>query len=389
MTEYLFWGAIGLLCYTFAGYPLFIFLLARYSPRPLRSGKYEPRVAIVIVGHNEYSRVAAKIETCLAQDYPPDRCRVLFVSDGSTDGTDEAVRSLSSDRVSLLSFSQRRGKAACLNDAVASCDEEIVVFTDARQRLNPQAVRWLTEALFDRDVGAVSGELMFVADPDDTNSFAQGVDAYWRYEKLIRRSEALVHSVPGATGALYALRRELFVPIPPVTILDDVAIPMQAVLQGHRVAFEGRAQAYDRPSSSVQQERTRKVRTSAGNFQLLWLYPQLLLPWRNPIFVQFLSHKVLRLLAPWGMAAALATNVLLAGRGPMYGALLAVQVAGYCAPVVGALVPASRRWLPVKLAIAFLALNWFAVLGLLQFACGRDAHLWQPSVARRTGRAAP
>jgi poly-beta-1,6-N-acetyl-D-glucosamine synthase len=389
MTACLFWSALCLLCYTFAGYPLLIWLLARYSPRPVRSGKHAPRVAIIIVGYNERSRVAAKIETCLAQDYPSDRFRVLFVSDGSTDGTDEAVRSFSGDRVGLLSFSQRRGKAACLNDAVASCDEEIVVFTDARQPLNTQAVSRLTEALYDREVGAVSGELMLVADPEDTRSFSQGVDAYWRYEKFIRRSEALVHSVPGATGALYAMRRELFVPISPVTILDDVAIPMQAVLKGHRVVFEGRAHAYDRASPSVQQERTRKVRTSAGNFQLLWLYPQLLLPWRNPIFIQFFSHKVLRLLAPWGMAAALIANALLAGRSPVYGAFLAVQVGGYCAPVLGALVPASRSWLPVKMATAFLALNWFAVLGLLQFACGRDAHLWQPSVARKNGRAAP
>jgi cellulose synthase/poly-beta-1,6-N-acetylglucosamine synthase-like glycosyltransferase len=381
MIESLFWICLLLLGYTYAGYPLLIALWARMAPRVVRAAPIGPHVAIIVVGHNEAARVRAKLETCVAQDYPADRLRVLFVSDGSTDGTDDAVRAFADPRVELLALADRRGKAACLNDAVASCDDEILVFTDARQPLNRQAVRCLVENFADPDVGAVSGELVFV--DDDMSAFAEGVDAYWRYEKVIRRAEAAVHSVPGVTGALYALRRECFVPIAAGTILDDVAIPMRAAMQGRRIVFDGRAIAYDRASREAAQERARKVRTLAGNFQLLTLMPQLLLPWRNPIVLQFVSHKVLRLVAPWAMAILLACSAALAADSTFYAAALALQLLGYSMPLVGALVPRLRSQRIICAGTAFFVLNWFAVLGLIEFIGNRNAHLWRTKQAAR------
>ncbi|MHB1669891.1 MAG: glycosyltransferase family 2 protein [Thiomonas sp.] len=380
MAAWLLWVSIALLLYTYFGYPALVALWARLAPRPVAaSPHYRPRLAMIVVARNEVARIRAKIETCLAQDYPPDRLRVLIVSDGSTDGMDDVVRGFASPRVGLLAFPLTRGKAACLNDAIASCDEEVLVLTDARQRLNPEAVRHLTANLADPQVGAVSGELVFVA--EDANAFASGVSAYWRYEKFIRRSQAAIHSVPGVTGALYALRKSCFRPIPPSTILDDVAIPMQAAMQGRRVVFESRALAYDTPSTEARQERRRKVRTLAGNFQLLLLYPQLLLPWRNPIFIQFVSHKLLRLLAPWAMSLALLSNVALALHSTFYAALLALQLAFYALPLLGALVPACRNCGLVKLATTFIALNGYAMLGFFEFLTNRNAHLWRAGPA--------
>jgi poly-beta-1,6-N-acetyl-D-glucosamine synthase len=384
MLHALFWSGLAVLAYTFAGYPLLIWAWSRLRPWRVAAAPHAPRVAIVVVMHNEAARVQAKLDTCLAQDYPADRLRIVVASDGSTDATNEIVQRQAGARITLLPFTERRGKAACLNDAVAECDEDLIVFTDARQPLNPEAVRCLVENFADPRVGCCSGELMFVA--DDLSGFGQGVDAYWRYEKFIRRSEAAVHSVPGATGALYALRRTAFRPISDRTILDDVAIPMQVLGQGLRIVFDARAHAYDRPSTDAAQERVRKVRTLAGNFQLLAMYPQWLLPWRNPIFVQFVSHKLLRLLAPWAMLVVLASNVLLAGSA-FFAAVLAAQAAFYGLPLVGRFVPAVRAWRFVRIAQAFLTLNWFAVLGFVEFVSNRDAHLWvtRPgSVAERS-----
>ncbi|WP_119154022.1 glycosyltransferase family 2 protein [Caldimonas tepidiphila] len=374
-----FWSALLVLVYTYVGYPLAIWLLARLRSRPVARAPQHPMVAIVIVAHNEAHRLQSKLQSCLAQDYPAQRLRIVVASDGSTDGTQELIESMGDPRITLLAFPQRRGKAACLNDAVAACREDVIVFNDARQPLNREAVRCLVENLADASVGAASGELVFV--DEEFSPFAQGVDAYWRYEKFIRQQEARFGSVVGVTGALYALRRECFRPIPPETILDDVLIPMQAAMQGRRVVFESRAQAYDRPSQSPQQERLRKVRTLAGNFQLLAMRPELLLPWCNPLFLQFVSHKVLRLAAPFLMALLLLANLALLGSGAFYVLAFALQLGFYALPLIGRKWERAGRSRAVRLAGAFLLLNGYVLLGLREFLVNKNAHLWRSKSA--------
>lgn len=375
LIEIVFWAAMGVLAYTYFGYPSLIWGLARCFPRAVKRGAYHPRVALIVVARNEAARISRKLDSCLAVDYPKEKLRILVASDGSDDGTNERVAGYGDRGVTLLAFPARRGKAACLNDAVGHCDEEIVVFTDARQRLDPGAIRHLIENFADPSVGAASGELMF--ETDGITEFGEGVDAYWRYEKFIRLQESRFHSVVGVTGALYALRRECFQAIPPDTILDDVVIPMNVVMAGKRVIFENRAMAFDLPSRDARQEQARKVRTIAGNCQLMATHPRFFLSLRNPILVQLVSHKVLRLVAPFGMAVLLITNVILVSRGLLYQLLLAAQLLAYAMPALGALWPAARRWMVVRLATAFLLLNWFAVLGVIEFLRNRNAYLWE------------
>ncbi len=374
MAEIALGAALAGLAYTFFGYPALIWLLARLFPRPVLRRACEPRVALIVVAHNEAARIGRKLESCMALDYPRDRLRILVASDGSSDGTAAIVAAYAGRGVDLLAFPARRGKAACLNDAVARCDEEILVFTDARQRLEPRAVRCLAESFADPAVGAASGELVF--ETEGITEFGEGVDAYWRYEKFIRQQESLFRSTVGVTGALYALRRECFREIPPSTILDDVLIPMNAVMAGRRVVFDSRAIAYDLPARDRLQEKLRKVRTIAGNYQLVAAHPAFLSPLRNPLWFQLVSHKLLRLASPLFMLVALVANLAVAPGSPSCQLLLAAQLACYALPVAGAASPAARRWRVVKLATAFLALNWFAVLGLLEFLRNRNAHLW-------------
>jgi cellulose synthase/poly-beta-1,6-N-acetylglucosamine synthase-like glycosyltransferase len=370
--------SLGLLVYTYAGYPLLVLAWARLAPQPTSRAPRTPRVAIVVVAFNEAKRIEAKLKTCLAQDYPADRLRVVIVCDGSTDATPALVASFGDARVRLVHCRERRGKSACLAEGVAAAAEaDVIVFNDARQALHPQAVRRLVEALADPTVGAVSGELVFRT--DDASDFGSGVDAYWRYEKFIRRHEAQVGSVVGVTGALYALRRELFRPIPAQTILDDVLIPMNVVMDGHRVVFESQAIAYDQPSLDAAQESLRKTRTLAGNFQLVALRPRLLVPFANPLWFQFVSHKLLRLVAPLAMGALLLSNSLLLDHGGLLQGLWVGQIVFYGAALTGWLLPAARRWFPVKLAMMFVVMNWFVVRGFVEFVGNRQAHLWRAS----------
>lgn len=375
-------ASLAVLAYTYAGYPLAMALLARLAPRPVRRARFEPPVAIVIASFNGAAWIGRKLESCLAQDYPAGRLRVVVACDGPDDATRELVQSLGDPRVRLIEFPVRRGKAACVNDAVAACGEDFVVLTDVRQVLDRLAVRRLLENLADPRVGAVSGALTH-----GSGGESGGLDAYWRYEQALRGWESAVHSMVGVAGALYAIRRECFRPIPPQTILDDVLIPMQVVLQGRRVVFEAGAHAFDEPMHDLARERARKVRTLAGNFQLVAARPDLLAPWRNPVAAQFASHKFLRLLGPVALAVALAANLALAGQGPALAALLALQCACYGAAALGAAWPAARRARAVRLALAFVTLNAFVVLGFIAFATNRSTHLWSSPAAAGRPRA--
>lgn len=361
--------------FTWAGYPLLLALWARLRPRPVARAPFEAPVTVLVVAHQAADIVQRKLESVFAQDYPPHLLRVLVAVDGGGDATAEKAAASGDPRVRVLAFPQRRGKAACLNDAVAACEDEFIVFTDVRQPLDRGAVRRLLACLADPDVGAVSGELCFY--PDAVRGFGESVDAYWRYEKFVRERESGIDSVVGVTGALYALRRSLWQPIPPQTILDDVMVPMNVVLQGRRVVFEREAIAWDWPSASIEQESRRKVRTLAGNFQLFALRPQLLSPRHNRLLLQTVCHKVLRLLVPAMMAGALLSNLALAVDGPRWRLLLAAHLAAYALAVLGLRSERLRAVRVVRLGASFVQMNLLVVRGFLEFIGNREAHLWR------------
>jgi cellulose synthase/poly-beta-1,6-N-acetylglucosamine synthase-like glycosyltransferase len=300
---------------------------------------------------------------------------LIIASDGSRDASEEIVRANSDRGVRLVANSERRGKAACLNDAVGVCTSEIVVLADVRQVIERHALQKLVGHFEDSEIGAVSGELVFGS--DSGVGFGQGVDAYWTYEKFVRRQESLVHSVVGATGAFYAIRKSAFIPIPCGTILDDVLIPMHVARQGLRVILEDGARIVDQPSIDHLQEQKRKVRTAAGNFQLLMDHKWLLSPFRNPLFLQFISHKVARLIAPFALIAVFFANLLLASTSSLYGFMFAGQLIFYGLAVLGATSSRAGDYRLVTVCKAFVYLNWFALLGLFEVMRNRRAHLWR------------
>jgi cellulose synthase/poly-beta-1,6-N-acetylglucosamine synthase-like glycosyltransferase len=375
MAEIAFWAALGAVVYAYVGYGALMRVLARVRPRPVTSGGIRPFVSVVVTAYNEEDTVVQRIENLLAADYPRDRLEIIVASDGSTDRTVARAGGISPD-VRVVAFPGRRGKPAMLNDVVPSARGDIVVLADARQRFERGAIAALVASFADPSVGAVSGELILLKE-GETDPAVDGTALYWDFEKQIRFAESRVDSTVGATGAIYAIRRELFTPIPPNTILDDVVVPMSIARRGYRVLFEPAALAFDRRAASARQEFGRKVRTIAGNFQMLAAERWLLSPRQNRLWWQTFSHKILRLLLPVCYAVALVANLMLLDQ-PFYRWTLAGGVLFVVAAVAGLAVPAARRVLPVlSVPYGICFLTWATVIGFLRFLTGRQQVTWE------------
>jgi cellulose synthase/poly-beta-1,6-N-acetylglucosamine synthase-like glycosyltransferase len=264
---------------------------------------------------------------------------------------------------------QQLGKASGLNEAIKTASGEIVIFTDARQKIGTNSVRLLMENFADTNVGCASGELV-LGDPD-CGDVARGMGLYWKIEKMVRILEAASGSVVGATGALYAVRRNLLVPVPSGTILDDVFIPMHVLRQGARVVFDPRAQVWDLPSLGTRREFSRKVRTLSGNYQLLQSEPWLLSR-TNPVRFAFVSHKLLRLVMPFALCAALVASFFL--HEPIYRAAFVGQLVFYGLSAWALLRPKDGPMARIAdAAFTFVLLNTAAVFAFVNFVSGRKA----------------
>jgi biofilm PGA synthesis N-glycosyltransferase PgaC len=392
--KYIFWLAAALVGYSYLGYPAWLWLRSRWSPRPVRrssgqgsnqsSGQSSsqdsavPAVTAVMVVRNEEAVIARKLENLLMLDYPQAKLDLVVISDGSRDRTPAILADYARDsrvrtRLRTLIKPASEGKAAGLNEAIKLATGDVLLFTDARQQIESNALRLLIENFADPDVGAASGELM-LGDPTSGET-GKGMGLYWRIEKKIRELESASGSVVGATGAIYCARRTLLDGslLPESTILDDVLLPMQIVRKGSRVIFDARARAWDSPDLGEGREFSRKVRTLSGNYQLLQLAPWLLSS-ENPIRFEFITHKLSRLAVPFALLALLIASIFLPQ--PFYRAALGVQLAFYAlslAALAGVKIgPLSRIADPAR---TFVVLNSAAMVAFLNFVTGRKA-IW-------------
>ena len=370
-----FWAALWFVVYTYAGYPILLYVTTRRRKATVgKDGTFVPFVSFLIVAHNEEKVIARKLQNCLGFDYPPDRLEVNVASDGSTDATNNIVRGFQEKGVNLLAFPKRMGKAHTLNQAVPLCRGDIVVLSDARQMFAPTAVRELVANFADGTIGAVTGDLHFEPSPHNKNGEQVGI--YWRYEKWIRTLQSRRDSTTVVTGAIYAIRKKLFPAIPGTCIADDLAVPMNVVMENYRVIFDASAKAYDRYSRTLCEEFQRRVRTIAGSYQYVVQTPKVLSPKTNRIWFDFLSHKVCRIIAPFALCVMLAANMSL--ETLPYRILLALQLAFYGAAGLGAVLATKGR-VPRALSApyTFFMLNLAAAVALFRLLAGYQTNLWE------------
>jgi cellulose synthase/poly-beta-1,6-N-acetylglucosamine synthase-like glycosyltransferase len=365
----LFWICLFLTAYAYFGYALCLWLLSALRRRPVLRRSIEPAVSILIAARNEEACLPAKLENLRLLNYPQNRLQIVIVSDGSTDRTADILRQHASSIVPVL-LDATNGKAFALNQAVQRASGEVLVFLDARQTVDPDAISELASCFADSTVGAVSGELLL---EPSLNAAADALGLYWKIEKAVRKLESATGSVVGVTGAIYAIRRELYTEMPTGTILDDVFIPMHIARMGKRVILQSSAIARDRLFHDKGKEFSRKVRTLTGNYQLLQLAPWLLSP-ANPLLFRFLSHKLLRLLIPLLLILMLIACAI--SSGSFYRSVFWFQILFYALAASGTASPSVRRFKPVAIAHTFVLLNLAAALAFYNFVAGRN-RVWR------------
>jgi biofilm PGA synthesis N-glycosyltransferase PgaC len=362
-----FWVAVATVFYAYVGYPVFLCFRQMWKTVPVRSSPIEPLISVVLVVHNEQDKISAKLENLAALNYPKQKMEIVVVSDGSTDGTNQILGARRRERLKVIFTSRHDGKAAALNQGIQAAMGEIVVFADVRQTFEPESIRHLVANFADESVGCVSGELMIGTAKGPAES--HGSRIYWDLEKQVRQWESMTSSVVGATGAIYAARKELLVPLPAGTILDDMYIPLHVAKQSKRIVFEPAARAWETVSFDLRREFRRKVRTLTGNYQLLQLAPWLLTS-VNPVRFEFISHKLFRLVVPFGLLILLASSAL--ANGAFYRLCFAVQMGFYALAGFGFLrLKAGKVARIANLASTFVVLNTAAVAALLNFVSGK------------------
>lgn len=368
LLQVLFWLGVGIVTYTFLGYPLLVGLLARCIHRPVQKAAITPQVTLLIPAYNESPVIAHKIENSLALDYPPERLEIVVVTDGSDDGTDDIVAGYAEQGVRLYHQSLRQGKMAAVNRVMPSVGGEIIVLSDANAMLAWGSLRALARNFADSSVGGVAGEKRVLGG---------GEGLYWRYESFLKRCDSALSSVMGAAGELFAIRHCLFEPPPLDTLLDDFVISLRLVERGWRVVYEPEAFVTENPSPRLMGEWQRRARNAAGGFQAIRRLPGLLNPAKGWVAWQYFSHRVLRwAVAPFLLPIAYGMNLFLLAL-PFYRLVLLAQTVFYVVALLGyALARKGMQRGPLYAVFYFCFTNAAALAGFGRYITGTQPVTW-------------
>jgi cellulose synthase/poly-beta-1,6-N-acetylglucosamine synthase-like glycosyltransferase len=385
----IFGMSVGLLLYTYGVYPLVLIALAslgqltsdlrfglgRRTRRVSRRAAGCPRVSLVFAAHNEDAVIAQKMVNCARLAYPSASLDILVGCDGCTDATATIARLAALPNASVHEFADRCGKAAVLNKLLPFARGDIVVFCDANTDFEPDAIAMLVRHFERPEIGCVCGELRLRS----ASGHATGEQLYWRYETLLKFLESRLNMLVGANGALFAIRRSLFSPIPADGIVEDFLIALRVRAAGYRVVYDPEAIAWEEVAPSTRQEFRRRVRIGAGNFHALRHAWRLLNPTAGAVALALWSHKVCRWLVPIALVTAQLSATLLAFE-PGYGVASALGAALTCLGLVGhQLDLRGRYWAPASIPYYFLSMNLALVLGLIAFVRGTQSIVWSPT----------
>jgi cellulose synthase/poly-beta-1,6-N-acetylglucosamine synthase-like glycosyltransferase len=382
LTYILFYASFFILFYNYIGYGILLWALVKVKRLLVKAkpaaAPYEPEVTLIVAAYNEETVIEEKIVNTLALDYPREKLRLLFITDGSTDNTPAIISSYPT--IKLLHTDTRNGKTAALNRAMEHVQTPYVIFCDANTLLNTAAVRNIVQHYSDERTGGVAGEKKVISDDAAGAAATEGV--YWKYESLLKKLDAELYSVVGAAGELFSVRTALFQPVEEAVILDDFVISLRINIKGYRIAYAPDAYAMETPSDSIREEHKRKIRISAGGFQSIVMLRALLNIFRFPVVsFQYISHRVLRwTLSPLSLLILLLSNIVLAvyGGGWFYPACLAVQVLGYLAALTG--YKLAERNIKISLfyiPFYFLFMNIAVYQGFYRYLTRSQSAAWE------------
>jgi biofilm PGA synthesis N-glycosyltransferase PgaC len=380
----IFWSGISILLYTYGGYPAILFIISKFFPShgiARHTSSNWPEVDMLIAAYNEEKVIRNKIENCLSLDYPAEKLTVWIASDGSSDGTNEIVKEYMkrNSRIRLLEFT-RSGKSGVINKALPQLEAEITVFSDANTEYDPGAIQRMVAHFADPNIGCVCGKLIY-RNPGEVVS-GKGESFYWKYETALKKMESRIGYVAGANGAIYAIRRSLFEPLPPNTINDDFTISMRIVEKGFKSLFEENAIAYEDVAPSMESEFKRHVRDGAGHYIAIGHMLGLLNPLLGARSLIYWSHRIFRWASPFILILVFIMNMFLIGN-IFYGILFYAQILFYTLALIGLFSVTKIKNLPFIMYVPFYFcnLNTALLYGFMRGIAGVQKTMWE-STAR-------
>jgi biofilm PGA synthesis N-glycosyltransferase PgaC len=387
-----FWLSCFVVFYNYAGYAIIIFFINKLKSKKKRTQPtdYYPSISFIVAAYNEEDCIEKKIINSLDQVYPSDKIEFIFITDGSTDATPDIVGKYAS--VLLLHLKERKGKTAALNRAVLNANNEILIFSDANTILNKEACANIARHYFDELVGGVAGEKKVITLENDEGNAANSEGFYWKYESYLKKLDSEFHTVVGAAGELFSVRKDLYEPVASKVILDDFIISMKVAQRGYRIIYEPSACAMELPSFSIADEKKRKVRISAGGFQSIAMLPEALFFWKHlKLSFLYISHRMLRwTLSPLCLVFALVSNFILAlfSDDLTYKFIFVLQAAFYLSGLAyNFLLSTGKKFSILKLPYYFIFMNVSVFQGFFKFLQKKQSSAWEKS--RRTGYKIP
>jgi len=371
----LFFASLVLILYVYIGYPALLAAISPFFPSKSIDPGFQPFITILICAYNEESGIREKLQRTLELEYPADKFEILVVSDGSSDATEEMVRSFSDTRVRLMRTTLRKGKTNAQNEGVRACKGEVIVFSDATTIYHPKALSYLAANYQDREVGAVSGRYQYF-DENGNSPTGVGTIAFWNYENKIKRLQSRIMTITGCCGCIYSVRRDAYTELPP-DIISDLVQPLHTIRKGYRVVFEDRALAYEATTESHQQEFNMRVRVITRAMRGILSVRGLLNPLTNSwISFQLISHKILRWCVPFYLLGLLAGNILLLDI-PFFQGIFGLQAAFYLFALMALVIPLHRAWKILGIPLYFCTINIAAFVSVIELLRGRKYVVWE------------
>lgn len=372
-----FFISLALLFYTYIGYPLLVYLISVIFPKKVKSGEFSPKVTILITAYNEELSIAQKLENTLEIDYPKEKLEILVASDGSTDRTDDIVKSFAERGVRLFRQEGRVGKTITQNNAVAEATGEIILFSDATTNYQANVLREILPNFADETVGCVAGKLVYV--DDSQSNVGKGAKSYWNYETFLKQSESDACSLIGASGCLYAVRKSAYQPMY-AEACSDFLICTVVYRQGLRSIYEPNAVCFEVTNQKTDKEMKMRTRVILQTFTDLWRNREMLNPFKSGFYaVELVSHKVLRYAVPFFLVTALISSAILAYSNWFYEVLFLTQIAFYLVALLGWILERTVGKIGVfAIPHYFVLANLASVLGFYKFLRGERFASWEP-----------